>query len=253
MTISSAQVKIAAVPGTPHPGAMLEVESNSSGFLLPRISLTSNTMQLNNVTPPNGMMVYNINTSTATGLAGSGLYIWNGQWSLLLENDLANSVGSYKLSVANTMEGYLLCNGDAVSRTTYANLFALVGTTFGSGNGTSTFNLPDFRGRVFGGIGAGAGLTTRTLGNVVGSENVTLTAAQMPNHRHRTSLGAGGNDGTFGNTASVGDSTVYTEVISGSPNKSGSVAWTDYAGNSSPAPHDVMQPTLFAGNTFIKF
>jgi microcystin-dependent protein len=41
--------------------------------------------------------------------------------------------------------GFLLCNGDAVSRTTYANLFGVIGTTFGAGNGSTTFNLPDLR------------------------------------------------------------------------------------------------------------
>lgn len=56
--------------------------------------------------------------------------------------------------------GWLLCDGAAVSRTTYADLFTALGTTFGSGNGTSTFNLPDFRG-VF---PKGAGTTDRAAG-----------------------------------------------------------------------------------------
>ena len=49
--------------------------------------------------------------------------------------------------VENAPEGYLLCNGQAVSRTTYANLFAVLGTTFGEGDGSTTFNLPDLRSR----------------------------------------------------------------------------------------------------------
>jgi len=60
--------------------------------------------------------------------------------------------------------GYLLCDGAAVSRTIYANLFAIIGTTFGPGNGSTTFNLPDFRG-IF---PRGAG-TNETLGSVGGS------------------------------------------------------------------------------------
>ncbi|MET0574149.1 MAG: tail fiber protein [Pedobacter agri] len=247
--VCSAQLKIGTTTGPPNAGAMLEIESSNRGFLLPRIFLTSITMQLNNVTPPNGMLIYNTNTSTATGLEGSGLYVWNGQWRLILDNSVANPIGSYKLSAANTMSGYLLCNGAAVSRITYANLYALIGTTFGSGDGSTTFNLPDFRGRVFGGIGSGPGLTERALGNIAGSENVTLTASQMPYHRHRTTLAAQGNDGSFGNTGSA----FYTESIKGIPDQYASVAWTDYAGSSSPIPHDVMQPTLFAGNTFIKY
>lgn len=66
---------------------------------------------------------------------------------------------------------WLLCNGSAVSRTTYSLLFAVIGTVFGSGDGSTTFNLPDLRGRVAmgvgsspapGGVGATAGATTHT-------------------------------------------------------------------------------------------
>ena len=76
--------------------------------------------------------------------------------------------------------GFLLCNGAAVSRTTYANLFAAIGTAYGAGNGSTTFNIPDFRGKflrgVDGGTGFDPGAATRTVsgvggntGNVVGS------------------------------------------------------------------------------------
>ncbi|WP_412468125.1 phage tail protein [Pedobacter sp. KLB.chiD] len=248
-TIGMAQIKIGASTGAPNAGAILEVESTNRGFLLPRIALTSNTMTLNSVTPPNGMMVFNTNTSTAGGLAGTGLYVWNGQWTLILESSAADPAGSYKLSAANSMTGYLLCDGSAVSRTTYAALYAVIGTTFGAGDGSSTFNLPDFRGRVFGGVGSGTGLTTRSLGNTIGSEAVTLNSNNMPYHRHRTSLAAAGNDGSFGNTGS----TSYTESISGTPNQNASVAYTDYSGSNSPLPFSIIQPTLYAGNTFIKF
>ena len=62
--------------------------------------------------------------------------------------------------------GYLLCNGAAVSRTTYANLFAVIGTTYGAGNGTTTFNLPDLRGEFIRGFDAGRGVDNgRTLGS----------------------------------------------------------------------------------------
>lgn len=66
--------------------------------------------------------------------------------------------------------GWLLCDGSAVSRTTYATLFAAIGTTWGVGDGSTTFNLPDLRGRAPIGAGTGSGLTARTLGDVVGSE-----------------------------------------------------------------------------------
>ena len=81
--------------------------------------------------------------------------------------------------------GYLLCDGSAVSRSTYAALFALIGTTFGAGDGSTTFNLPDLRRRVVMGAG-GTGTATigNAVGNVGGEENHTLTEAEMPSHTH---------------------------------------------------------------------
>lgn len=64
---------------------------------------------------------------------------------------------------ATPPEGYLACNGAAVSRTTYAALFAAIGTTFGAGNGTTTFNLPDLRGEFIRGFDGGRGIDTDTL------------------------------------------------------------------------------------------
>lgn len=80
--------------------------------------------------------------------------------------------------------GWLLCNGAAVSRTTYAGLFAAIGTTYGAGDGSTTFNVPDARGRSIIGAGAGTGLTNRVLGATGGAETHTLTTAEMPVHNH---------------------------------------------------------------------
>lgn len=88
--------------------------------------------------------------------------------------------------------------GQAISRTTYAGLFSLIGTTYGAGNGTSTFNLPDKRGRVsasadaMGGVAAGrltdavAGIDS--LGDAGGAQTHTLTTTQIPSHTHANSL-----------------------------------------------------------------
>ena len=92
--------------------------------------------------------------------------------------------------------GYLLCYGQAVSRSTYSSLFSAISTTYGSGDGSSTFNVPDLRGRVvagqddMGGSSANrltdqtGGLNGDTLGDTGGSETHTLTNSQLPEHTH---------------------------------------------------------------------
>jgi microcystin-dependent protein len=76
---------------------------------------------------------------------------------------------------------WLLCDGAEVSRTTYASLFGLVGTTYGAGNGTTTFNVPDLRGRIPVGKNGGS---FGTLGAKGGVESVALTTNEMPSHTH---------------------------------------------------------------------
>lgn len=98
--------------------------------------------------------------------------------------------------------GYLYCNGAAISRTTYAALFAVIGTAYGAGDGSTTFNLPDTRGRVLadrddsGGSDAGriASATGNSNGGVLGAETHTLVIGEIPAHNHgggAALLGAG--------------------------------------------------------------
>ena len=70
----------------------------------------------------------------------------------------------------DTPLGWLECDGRAVNRKTYARLFGIIGTFYGAGDGSTTFNLPDFRGRVPVGAGTGDGLSHRALGEELGSE-----------------------------------------------------------------------------------
>jgi len=116
--------------------------------------------------------------------------------------------------------GCLLRDGAAVSRTTYSALFAVISTTWGAGDGSTTFNLPNSERSVS--VGSG-GTGTATLGNSVGdtggSETHTLTTAEMPAHIHPNVIaGVGGGDslvsgsGTAvgGNTGSTGGDTAHT-------------------------------------------
>jgi microcystin-dependent protein len=79
--------------------------------------------------------------------------------------------------------GWLQCNGQTLSISQFSALFALLGTTYG-GNGTSTFSLPDLRGRFPIHAGQGPGLSVYSLGEQTGSENVTLLSTNMPQHTH---------------------------------------------------------------------
>ncbi len=83
--------------------------------------------------------------------------------------------------------GFLPCDGRAVSRTTYCRLFDVVGTTYGSGDGSTTFNLPDMGGRVISGVSE-----SRDVGSTGGSDTVTLTTDQLPAHTHTGTSGAAG-------------------------------------------------------------
>jgi microcystin-dependent protein len=85
--------------------------------------------------------------------------------------------------------GWLLCDGTAVSRTTYSALFAVIGTAFGTGDGSTTFNLPDCRGRSTIGTGAGSGLTNRAIGDKLGEETHLLITAEIPTHAHNPPYG----------------------------------------------------------------
>lgn len=92
--------------------------------------------------------------------------------------------GDIKMSaISAAPTGWLLCNGASKLRTEYATLFSAIGTAFGSVDGTH-FTLPNLMGRVPVGAGAGASLTSRTLGSLAGAETHTLAWAEMPQHYH---------------------------------------------------------------------
>lgn len=99
-------------------------------------------------------------------------------------------VGVISMWGAAVPSGWLECDGTAVSRTTYADLFAVLGTTWGAGDGTTTFNLPDMRGRAPIGAGTGSGLTARTLAAATGGETTTLAVGNMPAHDHGAATGS---------------------------------------------------------------
>jgi microcystin-dependent protein len=80
--------------------------------------------------------------------------------------------------------GYLLCDGTAVSRTTYATLFGVVGTTFGTGDGSTTFNLPNYVDK----MPIGKGTIAASIGATGGSSTTTLTTSNLPAHSHTATV-----------------------------------------------------------------
>lgn len=124
-------------------------------------------------------------------------------------------VGEVKMYAGSSApSGWLFCYGQAISRTTYADLYAVIGTTYGAGNGSSTFNLPDCRGRVVAGkdnmggtsadrltnIGGFGGVNGDILGATGGAESHALSVAQIPSHNHG---GATGSDGVHNHTVTI--------------------------------------------------
>lgn len=114
------------------------------------------------------------------------LYLDTGTaWLRMGPPELATPAGMIGFTAASTPPaGWLVRDGAAVSRTTYAALFAAIGTTWGPGDGSTTFNLPDARGRVDMGSGAGPGLTARTIGQKPGGESLPAHEHSIPAHQH---------------------------------------------------------------------
>lgn len=149
-----------------------------------------------------------INAGTATGSTGAELAVTPDKlvasnYGILLAS-LAGAVIPYAGSSAPT--GFLLCDGSTVSRTTYADLFAVTSTTYGVGDGSTTFNLPDLQGSIP--VGRDAGQTEfDTLGETGGAKTHTLTEAEMPAHTHGTAARFNGGTGSFENIAGSGSAT----------------------------------------------
>jgi microcystin-dependent protein len=116
--------------------------------------------------------------------------------------EAGNYIGKITASArSSTPPRHLLCQGQEVSRTTYADLFAAIGTTWGTGNGTTTFNVPDLRGRFLVGVDGG---TNRVTSAVAALANLGGTGGSQWLHQHLHSINDPGHFHT-GNTSTNGD------------------------------------------------
>lgn len=111
--------------------------------------------------------------------------------------------------------GFLECNGSAVSRTTYSELFAVIGTTYGSGDGSTTFNLPDLQDNVAVGKSNNKSLASTGGSNTVTGtvSNRSLSTAQLASHSHNIGFNLGNSPtalGFFSNSGNTAQTTSNT-------------------------------------------
>jgi microcystin-dependent protein len=160
-------------------------------------------------------------------------------------------IGEIRLFAGNfAPRGWAFCQGQILSIAQNEALFALIGTTYG-GNGQTTFALPDLRGRVPVSQGQGPGLSSYTIGQAAGVEQVTLTSSQIPPHQHAlNATTAQGSSVSPGNTVMLAtpvepgvQTALYvvpgTSVVNPAPMAAQSIG---QAGGNQP--HSNMMPTL---------
>ena len=169
----------------------------------------------------------NIALTLPSAITNGGFLQTDGSGNLSFQ--IVNGVPSgavFCVAVATVPTGYLECNGAAVSRTTYAALFAFIGTSYGSGNGSTTFNLPDLRGEFIRGFDNGRGVDSgRSVASSQGSQNdshnhsvsITTSTASLTGTVTRiaeTFASSGQTSGVFTKTSAINSSNTPSRVDS---------------------------------------
>ncbi len=228
---AQAQVKVGDNPTNVNGNAIFEMESTNKGVLFPRMALTA----ANSPSPLSafvaGMTVYNTATAgSGVNAITPGLYYSDGTKWMPIGKDWAEdqSLGSIAVfPFASVPSTYLICNGQAISRTTYAALYAKIGTTYGAGDGSTTFNLPDLRGEFIRGWDNGRGVDSgRALGSTQAQGTARPTTAftgttstdgaHTHGHGNQPNLVGAGGTANFGYTpGSTGMATSPTTTSAG--------------------------------------
>jgi microcystin-dependent protein len=246
----------ANTPGNVDGGAFIfrNLTANSKGVtVLPPSSLSADY----SLTLPTIPASQKIMTLDASGNMSAPYSLDN--TSIQQTSGVINVITSYILPVGSVIDyagalaptNFLICDGSAISRTTYSTLFAVLGTTYGPGDGSTTFNLPNLGGRMTMGVG-NSGLSTYTLGQTGGEESHSLTIPELPAHNHRILGNLGGALANIGNNADavagIGAGTgSYTNQIS-----SGKPTVQPIENTGTGAAHNTLSPFM-ALNKIIKY
>lgn len=155
------------------------------------------TQWQNGVTPINEGNLNKIEDGIATALSrgGGGLDI--------------GAIIPFSGDINSIPDGFMLCDGSAISRTTYATLFSIIGTTYGNGDGSTTFNLPDLRGRTIVGLDSND-TDFDTLGETGGSKDLQAHSHDVLYQNFRLNTNRDANSGSTGATRALGFSTSST-------------------------------------------
>lgn len=170
---------------------------------------------------------------TSTPITASNLNNMENGIEWLFQNNNGAPIGTVMMFAGDTApSGFKICDGSVLSRTTYADLFSVIGTAFGTGDGTTTFNLPNLQSRIPVGLDNND-TDFNTLGATGGEKEHTLTVAEMPSHQH-----------TLQNANSGGSSVPWSSYGVAATSNIGYYdnVKTDIKGNSQP--HNIMQPYL---------
>jgi microcystin-dependent protein len=184
--------------GTVLTEAQLDAVKDSIETFVNTTKLDSNNIQTNGIATAN----YAVGSVDATALASSAVTTVKIADSAVTAAKLASDSGIAPTGSilmyggTSAPSGYFLCNGDAKSRTTYAALFAVIGTSFGYGDNSTTFNVPDLRGRFIRGTDSGVGRdpdassrTASLTGGATGDNVGSAQAAALAAHTHTITTG----------------------------------------------------------------
>jgi microcystin-dependent protein len=179
MATSSPRLSIPEISGTDAESAFVAVDATMAGILDNAAIYVQGASSARPSAPVTGTFYF------ATDTGAWSVYL-NGAWYLI--GAAGPAIGSMMEFAGTTypadpdgVQRWHVCDGTAIGRTAYSQLYATIGTSYGAGDGSTTFNLPDTRGRTTVGAGGGSGLTSRGLASTGGEENHLLSLSEI-NH-----------------------------------------------------------------------